>query len=114
MKKKTEDYPFTLILGPTLFHLGTLTYRSKDLDHLEPPCYAEVHPEDARELQVNQGDKIRIWSDVGELIALVKLSSRQEKGVIFMPDHLEACRVNRLFGHEGATTSVNVVKLIEY
>jgi len=114
MEEKTSNYPFTLVLGPTLFHLGTLTYRSKDLDPLEPPCFAEINPEDAKKLQVNQGDKVRVWSSVGEIICEVKISDQQAKGVVFMPDHLEACRVNQLFEHDGATTAVNVVKLIEY
>lgn len=111
MSEKRGEYPFTLVLGNTLFHLGTLTYRSKDLDHLEPPCFAEISPEDAKELKINQGDKIRVVSSTGEIDCVASVTGRQVKGVVFMPDHLETCRVNQLFNHGGGTAPVNVVKL---
>ncbi|MBI4421748.1 MAG: molybdopterin-dependent oxidoreductase, partial [Gemmatimonadetes bacterium] len=59
-----SEYPFVMNTGRQLYHwhTGTMTRRSQGLDAREPTAIAEIHPTDALELGIADGDLVRLTS----------------------------------------------------
>jgi len=93
-----EEYPFLLNTGRQMYHwhTGTMTRRSFALDARESGPIVELHPKDAAELGVVQGDDVRIASRRGELRISVRISDRVARKQIFIPMHYREAAVNLL------------------
>jgi anaerobic selenocysteine-containing dehydrogenase len=85
MRKRSEEYPFLLTSGARM----TLFYHSRHqniekfrLIHARPE--AEIHPEDARELGIAGGDRIRLSSRLGSIEVAARIVHRAElrRGVV--------------------------------
>jgi formate dehydrogenase major subunit len=93
-----EEYPFLLNTGRQMYHwhTGTMTRRSFALDARESGPIVELHPTDAAELGVVDGDEVRIASRRGELRISVRISDRVARKQIFIPMHYREAAVNLL------------------
>jgi formate dehydrogenase major subunit len=93
-----EDFPFVLSTGRLLehWHTGVMTRRSKALDAISPEAFAAIHPEDAEELGLEEGDRIEIESRRGKIRLAVKLTTRECRGAIFVPFHFREAAANLL------------------
>lgn len=89
-----EDYPFVLLTGRgtvSQWHTQTRTSKSPVLRKLYPNRpYVELHPEDANQISVANGDKVCIRSRRGEAFAIACVSPTVQRGQAFMPMHYEA------------------------
>ena len=93
-----DKYPFWLGLGVVYEHFHTAkTIRSGTTKHLVPEQYVEMHPEDAKELGIADGDWVRLITRRGEYEARasVGLDSKVKparnavpKGYLFSPWNL--------------------------
>jgi nitrate reductase NapA len=83
------EYPFWLCTGRVIehWHTGTMTRRIKELYNANPRAYVELNPEDARKLQVYEGDLIRIVSRRGSVELPAKINGRgvPARGSVFVP-----------------------------
>ena len=95
-----EDYPFTLITGPTLYHFGTGTRSSKSwrLKKFYPQAFAEIGKSDALRLSIGDEDKVKIISPTGEVTTVVRITDTLPEGMVFMPISFPEAPVNKLFG----------------
>ena len=93
-----DEYPFWMTTGRVYahYHTGTMTRNSKSLDKEVLEGFLEIHPEDARALDITDGHKIKMASRRGEIETRITITDRVEKGVVFMPFHFEEARVNKL------------------
>ncbi len=93
-----EEYPFLLNTGRQMYHwhTGTMTRRSFALDARESGPIVELHPADAAELGVGDGDEVQIASRRGELRISVRISDRVARRQIFVPMHYREAAVNLL------------------
>lgn len=93
-----RDYPFWLTTGRLYmhYHTGTMSRRSPHLDKEMQEAQTEIHPEDACGLDIADGDRVRISSRRGNVLALAKVTDRVGKGVIFMPFHFAESSANIL------------------
>jgi formate dehydrogenase major subunit len=93
-----EEYPFLLNTGRQMYHwhTGTMTRRSFALDARESGPIVELHPEDAAEMSVVDGDEVLIASRRGELRISVRISDRVARRQIFIPMHYREAAVNLL------------------
>lgn len=93
-----QEYPFWLCTGRVLehWHTGTMTRRVKELYQANPKAYVELHPEDARELGVYQGDLLKITSRRGEIDLPVSINGRSvpQRGSVFVPFFDETKLIN--------------------
>jgi formate dehydrogenase alpha subunit len=82
-----RDYPFVLNTGRLLYHWhgGTLTRRVQGLLELAPRLEVALHPADARQLGVEDGEAIRVISRRGELTGFARLTEAVRPGAIFVP-----------------------------
>ena len=92
------DYPLLLTTGRVLehYHSGTMTRRVLGLNWLVPGAALEMHPGDAEERAIADGDHVRLRSRRGSLTAVVRLSSGIAPGTVFMPFHFAEAAANVL------------------
>jgi formate dehydrogenase alpha subunit len=86
-QKATEDYPYTLIVGSILFHLGCgqLTIHSPRLCRMIQDEYVEINPANAAQEGIKEGDVIRLSSSTGEKRVFARLTGNVPEDVLFMP-----------------------------
>ncbi len=94
----SDEYPYILNTGRQMYHwhTGTMTRRSEGLDSREPVPIVEMHPADAIDLGVGDGDEVRVTSRRGSILIAVRLSDRQAPGQIFIPMHFREAAANLL------------------
>ena len=95
-----EQYPFILSTGRVLFHWhgGTITRRSPGLDSLAPQAEVEIHPKDARKLNIHDDQLVRVTSRRGSVVARALITRRSPPGTVFMTFHFAEAATNILTG----------------
>jgi NADPH-dependent sulfite reductase flavoprotein alpha-component len=90
-----DDYPFVLNTGRLQhqWHTLTKTGRVAKLNKLNPGPFVEVHPRDADELGLRDGDGVEVASRRGRAVLPAVVSDRVMPGCVFAPFHW-----NDLFG----------------
>jgi formate dehydrogenase major subunit len=93
-----DAYPFVMNTGRQLYHwhTGTMTRRASGLDRREPTAVVEIHPDDARELGVADGDLVRLTSRRNSLVTSCRISDRVARGQVFVPFHFREAAANLL------------------
>jgi formate dehydrogenase major subunit len=93
-----DQYPFVMNTGRQMYHwhTGTMTRRSVGLDSREPIPVVDINPIDAMELNISEGDTVRITSRRGSMLIGARLSERQARGQIFIPFHFREAAANLL------------------
>jgi predicted molibdopterin-dependent oxidoreductase YjgC len=90
----SKDYPLTLVLGHSLYywnqnvlirHSETLRreYRILLLDY--PEGFVELNPEDAKQLGIRDGQKIRLWASGGSAVTDARVTPEVRSGAVFVP-----------------------------
>jgi formate dehydrogenase major subunit len=92
------EYPFVMTTGRQLYHwhTGTMTRRAAGLDRREPTPVVEIHPDDARELGMEDGDLVRLTSRRNTLVSSCRISERVARGQVFVPFHFREAAANLL------------------
>ncbi|QQX81033.1 formate dehydrogenase subunit alpha [Shewanella sp. KX20019] len=92
-----DDYPLMLSTGRLLeqFHTGTLTRKTAGLNELATPRVM-ISVFDAEELQINNGDKLKLSTRRGEIEIDAFVTKRAQAGVIFLPFHFAEAAANKL------------------
>jgi len=94
----SEQYPFWLCTGRVLehWHSGSMTRRVPQLHRAMPTAYVELHPDDADELNIAQGETVVIESPRGsvELPAWINGRGRPPRGTLFVPFFDESKLIN--------------------
>ena len=93
-----QEYPFFLSTGRIQFHYhtGTMTRRSRGLNCVAPEGFVEMHPEDAADLDIQDGERVRLLSRRGSITCRVRLTERSPRGVVFSTFHFKESPVNLL------------------
>jgi len=87
-EKVTAKYPLILTTGRILsqYNVGAQTRRTKNVTwHQED--LVEIHPHDAAERGIKEGDWVGIASRAGETVLRVKITERVQPGVIYTTFH---------------------------
>jgi formate dehydrogenase alpha subunit len=93
-----EEYPLMLTTGRSLYHYhtGTMTRKVTGLNAIEPEGVVEINPSDASRLKIKDGDKVKVISRRGEVIAKAKVTEKSSPKVVFMTFHFAENAVNIL------------------
>ena len=88
----TAEYPFLLVTFRLYehFNTGEMTRRSQLLMHVSSEPFVYMNEEDAEELGIKNGDKIRVSSPYGSITCPVKIGVKNfhvNRGIIGMPIH---------------------------
>jgi anaerobic selenocysteine-containing dehydrogenase len=84
----SQEYPFQLITGRTLyhFHTRTKTGRAPQLQAAAPEVWVEMSASDAADRGFMEGDLLRITTPRGQVQAKLRISGIRP-GVLFLPFH---------------------------
>jgi len=96
------DGAFQLLTGSALYHSGTVSTRAKGPQAVVAEAYIEFGREDAKALQLKDGDLVKVAGNGVELRLKAKLGNRLPKGVLFAPYHFAAAGINRIYKGEAA------------
>lgn len=95
-----KEYPFWLCTGRVIehWHSGTLTMRIPQLRRSMPGSYIEMHPDDAHQLGIGNGERVLVESRRGKLELSVWLNGRGRppRGSTFIPFFDETLLANLL------------------
>ncbi len=104
------DGAYQLLVGSALYHSGTVSTHAKGPLAVVAEPYIEVGREDANELQLVDGDMLKLKAAGGEIKAKVKVDRRLPKGVLFAPYHFGSLGLNEIYTGQPAII-VEPVKL---
>ena len=92
------EYPLVLSTGRTLYHYNaaTQTRRSKGLSSKQPESFVEIHPWNARRLEVEDGQMVDVVSRRGRVRCRAMVSRQVRRGAVWMPFHFPESRTNHL------------------
>ncbi len=81
-----EEFPVMLTTGRrrSTYHTGTQTGRASGFDLLVPHEMCEIHPDDAEEWGIEDGDTLQISSRRGSVTVSAKITDRSPRGTVFM------------------------------
>ncbi|CAA0149056.1 periplasmic nitrate reductase subunit alpha [Tenacibaculum maritimum] len=93
-----KEYPFWLNTGRVIehWHTGSMTRRIPILHKAVPNAYVELHPKDAKQLGLHNGEKARVTSRRGTCILPVSINERglPTEGQVFVPFFDENMMIN--------------------
>jgi predicted molibdopterin-dependent oxidoreductase YjgC len=94
----SREYPFVLSTGRLLyqFHTGTMTRKSRAINQVSPTGFVEIHPDDARRLDISDGLMVEVVTTRGKVTTPAKVTPDIGKGWLFMPFHFEEGPANML------------------
>jgi formate dehydrogenase major subunit len=83
------EYPFTLMTGRLIFHYHTRTQtdRSAALHYEVPEGYVQINTDDAKRLNIAQGERIKLKSRRGESTPLARVTDDVAPGVLMYTMH---------------------------
>jgi formate dehydrogenase major subunit len=92
-----EEFPLLLITGRTLyqFNAGTMTMRTADVK-LRPVDLLDISSDDAKRLDLNDGECVHIRSRYGEAILPIRITSTVKPGELFATFHTAEVFLNRV------------------
>ncbi|SFB10449.1 formate dehydrogenase major subunit [Acetitomaculum ruminis DSM 5522] len=93
-----EDYPILMMTGRVLYHYNTraMTGKTPGLMEISGSSFIEMNTQDAAELGVKDGDKVKVSSRRGEIITTARVSEKVSKGESWMPFHFPDGNANWL------------------
>ena len=107
-----DTFPLVLTVGRYLgqWHTMTRTGKVERLRSMHPEPLLEVHPGDAKELKLINGELAAISSRRGHITATVKVTDRIRRGSVFLPMHWgftqeNACEANTLMHDQACPIS---------
>jgi predicted molibdopterin-dependent oxidoreductase YjgC len=110
--RPAERPPWSGILldaSPQLCHSGSVTLRSRQLQQLAPTVAVRLSPADARELDVESGETLRLATDERELLLRARLDRTVRRGTVVVPWHSgRGGSAAALITEIGAPQAVNV------
>ena len=115
----SEEFPIWLTTGRRLesYHSRTQTGRSQGIDYLLPEEVLEVHPEDVKQWNLEDGGWCQVTSPRGSVEIKVKATRRSPRGTVFASFSFADVPVNALTGSgydpttETAEVKVSVVRV---
>ncbi|MCG8509434.1 MAG: periplasmic nitrate reductase subunit alpha, partial [Rhodospirillales bacterium] len=80
------------------WHTGTMTQRIPQLNRAMPGAFVEMHPEDARERGISNGEVVEISTVRGKIELPVWINGRgaPQRGHLFIPFFDESIQINDL------------------
>jgi ferredoxin-nitrate reductase len=92
-----DRFPLRLMTGRTVyhFHTRTKTGRAEQLQAAAPEPWVELHPSDAADLGIKEGDQVCVESDRGSVTVAARLDG-DRRGQVFLPFHYAREAANEL------------------
>ncbi len=85
----TMNYPFILTTGRVRdqWHTMSKTGKVNKLNQHISRAYCDIHPGDARELDISGDDLIEVFNERGQVRVKARITDEVKQGVVFLPMH---------------------------
>lgn len=85
----SAEFPLLLTTGRVAghWHLRTKTGNVTALNAVDPSPYVQMHPDDARALNLHDGQRVEVVSRTGRAWGALSVDDATSVGVVFMPMH---------------------------
>jgi NADH-quinone oxidoreductase subunit G len=103
---------FVLATGNHLFHSGRFSRKSETLLGLLKGAVVEISDEDAGELGLKNGDKVRVKGTNFEAMMTLITKKGTKSGVAFIGENFDEAPVNRYFRRGRGIPRVDIIKTI--
>ncbi|MFH0822339.1 MAG: nitrate reductase [Pseudomonadota bacterium] len=82
-----KEYPFFLTTGRVIeqWHSGTMTMRVPEIARSQPNAYVEIHPKDAEQYGIKNGDMVKVISRRGFNVLPARVVKASLPGILFIP-----------------------------
>ncbi|HEX8916488.1 MAG TPA: nitrate reductase [Humisphaera sp.] len=112
-ERLSADYPLLLTTGRVLnqWHTRTKTGLVPQLNDRDPAPYLQIHPQDAAELDLHDGDAVEVTSTRGTCRTTLKVDEAIGPGVVFVPIHWNELWGEAASPNEATTDDVDPVSL---
>ncbi len=105
----TSEYNFSLIGRRHLRSNNSWMHNSRRLVKGRNRCTMLIHPEDAKELQLKEGQNVRVISSVGAIEIPIEITETIMKGVVSIPHgwghHRKGTKMNIAENHAGVSVN---------
>ncbi|MFQ5444868.1 MAG: molybdopterin dinucleotide binding domain-containing protein, partial [Nitrospinales bacterium] len=105
-----DEYPYRLQTNNHMFHIGSYSQHAKTLVEVGPECFAEIHPEDAEALSLQEGDRIVVESENAKVEVPVKASYVTTRGMVYIPKNWVDVAVHLLRNGDEGLIPIKVSK----
>lgn len=97
-ERTDETYPFVLCTGriEEHFNSGAMTTRSETLTRVVPENFVEIHPDDATDLGIEDGESVLVSTERGEVRLIADVTDGVKPGVIWSTFHFPDAQINEL------------------
>jgi nitrate reductase (cytochrome) len=120
----SKEFPVHLTTGRVVeqWHTGTMTDKIPSLAQGSGPGVFYLNPQDARDMNVKEGEEIEVSSGYGSVRARVKISENETRGVVFASFYDPKFMINNIVADnfdpvskepEYKVTAVSVKKVVE-
>lgn len=108
-EEPSDDYPFALITGRTVyhFHTRTKTARAPQLQNAAPEVWVEMSQGDASRLGIADGDPVDIRTPRGSITCSARINGIRD-GVLFVPFHYGYWDTRAADGHHRAGNELTI------
>jgi ferredoxin-nitrate reductase len=88
-EKVTSEFPLILTTGRELnqWHTRTKTGLVEQLNNQSSSPSVQIHPDDAQQLSLRDGQRVEVISRRGRAVSVVKIDPAISPGVVYMPIH---------------------------
>lgn len=89
LESPTEEFPYELNTGRIVYqwHTRTKTGRAPMLHLASPEGYVEINPTDAKSLEIDMGEVVRVSTKRGSIQVPARITDTVKPGAIFIPFH---------------------------
>ncbi|HEV2295630.1 MAG TPA: nitrate reductase [Tepidisphaeraceae bacterium] len=109
--RSDAQFPLILTTGrtPNQWHTRTKTGTVANLNQLDPGPYVQMHPSDAQEHGVQDGQKIEVFSRQGRACGTVRIDPAIARRLLFMPIHWNELWQPRASPNEATADEIDAI-----
>jgi NADH-quinone oxidoreductase subunit G len=110
--ERDDEYPIPLVIGDDPHHCGYRTEKAPSLVNFCGEAYVEISADLAEELEILEGDPVRVESAVGKVVAPARVSEYLDRNIVFMPRNFTATPVTSLLMRKLRVDRVRISKVV--
>ena len=107
------DFEIPLYIIDDPHHSGHLTEKAPSLANFVGEPYIEISPELASKLKLQQGDSVRVESEIGKVILPAKISEHIKNDVVLVPRNFPSKAVTAVMMRKRRVDRVKITKVDE-
>jgi len=95
-----DEYPLCLITGRRLYQYNTgyMSLRNPEIAAINSEEFVEIHPDDAKTLDIKTGEKVKVSSRRGNVEVKADVTTKSRPGSVFLSFHYPDAHSNMLTG----------------